>query len=128
MKRGKRKFKQTKKKMSLKRYARQGYLKKKLSLVISTNSTKLEKPARIIRRTLWSNLNRTLLEKKFTLKEKHLNKDMSKPNHHWQNTGSNYWKMQQPWDHLSLCICRCTREFENSFEKCKEWMWSGKIC
>ena len=31
------------------------------------------------------------------------------------------------WDQLSLCICRCTREFENSFERCKEWTGSGKI-
>ena len=32
----------------------------------------------------------------------------------------------QPWDQLSLCICRCTWEFENSFERCKKWTGSGK--
>ena len=33
----------------------------------------------------------------------------------------------QPWDQLSHCIYRCTREFENSFERCKEWTGSGKF-
>ena len=35
---------------------------------------------------------------------------------------------RQPWDQLSLCIFCCTWEFENLFERCKEWAESGKIC
>ena len=36
------------------------------------------------------------------------------------NERCQYFGDGQPWDQLSLCICRCTRVFENSFERCKE--------
>ena len=119
--------------MLLKRYARREYLKKRLP----TTKGKLHR----IGKTDKNNTQNTIIKfkshsfkekiyfKRKAIKQRDVKIKPSLTKHRIELLkDANTFINGQPWDQLSLCTCRCTREFENSFERCKKWTGSGKIC